>query len=125
MYKSYGKDGQIAIFYRDTHIANFPLGVMKMYDYEQNANKLILDGMRDGMKVKDIIYACKLFCESIRYITWDNLRRKKYKRKEIKLDDYRTFICSLLALVKLKIIDEDDAYLIFSRKAVLKKLRLT
>ena len=82
MYKSFGKDGQIALFYRDIHIANFPLGVMQLDDYKYNANQLILDGMRDGLKVPAIIHACKLFCDSIRYLTWDNNRKKKYKRKE-------------------------------------------
>lgn len=120
MYKSFGKDGQIALFYRDTHIANFPLGVMQLDDYEYNANQLILDGMRDGLKIPDIIQALKLFCESIRYLTWDNNKKKKYKRKEISLEDYRLFLGSLLALVKLKIVDKDDAYMTFSKRAVLK-----
>lgn len=120
MYKSFGKDGQIALFYRDLHIANFPLGVMGIDDYEYNANQLIIDGMKDGLKIPAIIHACKLFCESIRYLTWDNNRKKKYKRKEISLEDYRLFLGSLFALVKLKIIDEDDAYMTFSKRAVLK-----
>ena len=120
MYKSFGKDGQIALFYRDIHIANFPLGVMQLDDYQYNANQLILDGMKDGMKIPEIINALRLFCESIRYITWDNNRKKKYKRKEISLEDYRLFLGSLLALVKLKIVDEEDAYMIFPKRAVLK-----
>jgi len=120
MYKSFGKDGQIALFYRDTHIANFPLGVMGIDDYQHNANLLIIDGMKDGLKIPAIIHACKLFCESIRYLTWDNNRKKKYKRKEISLEDYRLFLGSLFALVKLKIVDEDDAYMTFSKRAVLK-----
>ena len=120
MYKSFGKDGQIALFYRDIHIANFPLGVMQLDDYQYNANQLILDGMKDGLKIPDIIHALRLFCESIRYITWDNNRKKKYKRKEISLEDYRLFLGSLLALVKLKIADEEDAYMIFPKRAVLK-----
>ena len=120
MYKSFGKDGQIALFYRDIHIANFPLGVMQLDDYQYNANQLILDGMKDGLKIPEIINALKLFCESIRYLTWDNNRKKKYKRKEISLEDYRLFLGSLLALVKLKIVDEEDAYMIFPKRAVLK-----
>ena len=120
MYKSFGKDGQIALFYRDIHIANFPLGVMQLDDYQYNANQLILDGMKDGLKIPAIIHACRLFCESIRYLTWDNNRKKKYKRKEISLEDYRLFLGSLLALVKLKIVDEEDAYMIFPKRAVLK-----
>ena len=123
MYNQYGNDGQIAIFYRDEKIANFPLGFMKLRDYQKNAEKLILDGMRDGLKVKEIIYACKLFCESIRCITWTNTRRKKYKQQPISKHDYRLFICSLFALVKLQIVQEDDAFLIFEKKSVLKKQR--
>lgn len=120
MYNKFGKDGQVALFYRNIHIANFPLGVMSMEDYKYNANQLIIDGMRDGLKIPDIIHALKLFCESIRYLTWDNNRKKKYKRKEISLEDYRLFLGSLFALVKLQIVDEDEAYLIVSRNAVLK-----
>jgi hypothetical protein len=123
----YGKDGQVALFYRNIHIANFPLGVMSMEDYKYNANKLILDGMRDGMKIPQIIHALKLFCESIRYLTWDNNKKKKYKRKEISLEDYRLFLGSLFALVKLQIVDEDDAFFIIPKKGVLKsrKKRIT
>lgn len=120
MYNMYGKDGQVALFYRNIHIANFPLGVMSMDDYKYNANQLIIDGMRDGLKIPQIIHALKLFCESIRYLTWDNNRKKKYKRKEISLQDYRLFLGSLFALVKLQIIDEDDAFLIIPKKGVLK-----
>ncbi len=120
MYKKYGKDGQVALYYRDTLICMMPLGVMSMEDYKHNANLLILDGMRDGLKVPNIIHACRLFCESIRYLTWDNNRKKKYKRKEISLEDYRLFLGSLFALVKLKIVDEDDAYMIFTKNAVQK-----
>jgi len=119
----YGKDGQVALFYRNIHIANFPLGVMSMEDYKYNANTLILDGMRDGLKVPAIIHALKLFCESIRYLTWDNNRKKKYKRKEISLEDYRLFLGSLFALVKLQIVDEEDAFIVFTKKAVLKSPR--
>ncbi len=127
MYKKYGKDGQVALYYRDILICMMPLGVMSMEDYKHNANLLILDGMRDGLKVPNIIHACRLFCESIRYLTWDNNKKKKYKRKEISLEDYRLFLGSLFALVKLKIIDEDDAYMIFTKNAVQKsrKKRIT
>ena len=118
MYKQYGKDGQLVIFYRDIHIANFPLGKMKMRDYEYNANQLILNGMKDNLKIPEIIKSLRLFCEGIRYITWKNTKVKKYKRTKIKLEDYRLFICSLLALVKLEIVNVDDAYLIFSYETI-------
>ena len=104
-----GKKGQLTLFYKDILIAGYPLGQMSYHDYQKVADDLIINSMRTAKRnIKQQIFAYRLFCNGIMY--------QKIKKKYISLDDYRMFLACSLALVKLRILDEDDIVFISDRK---------
>lgn len=104
-----GKKGQLTLFYKDILIAGYPLGQMSYHDYQKVADDLIINSMRTAKRnIKQQIFAYRLFCNGIMY--------RKIKKKYISDDDYRMFLGASLALVKLRILDEDDIVFISDRK---------
>ncbi len=76
-------------------------------------NELIIDGMRNGHKIKSLIGQMSGVC----YFTYT---RKKNKKK-ISSFDLQVCLLSMLALAKLEIIDFDDNFLIAPKKKVNQK----
>jgi len=104
-----GKDGSLNLFYKDLYIASYPLGKMKLKDYQDVANDLIITSMRkQNRNIREQIFAYKLFCQS--------MFTRRLKKKKMNVDEHRMFLGCLLALVKLKIEDPDDVILICGRK---------
>tara|TARA_R110000765_G_scaffold414765_1_gene515440 strand:- start:341 stop:694 length:354 start_codon:yes stop_codon:yes gene_type:complete len=104
-----GKKGQLTIFYKEILIAGYPIGQMSYHDYQLVANDLIIDSMRSHKRnMREQILAYRTFCNAILF--------RKLKKKYISEDDYRMFLACSLALVKLKILDEDDIVFISDRK---------
>ena len=107
-----GKKGQLTLFYKDILIAGYPLGQMSYHDYQKVANDLIINSMRSEKRnIKQQIFAYRLFCNGIMY-----QKIKKNKSSCISHNDYRMFLACTLALVKLRILDEDDVVFISDRK---------
>jgi hypothetical protein len=110
-----GKQGSLNLYYKDLYIASYPLGKMKLKDYEEVANDLIVTSMRkQNRNIREQIFAYKFFCQS--------MLTKRIKKKKMSLDDHRMFLGCLLALVKLKIYEPDDVMLICKRKKKNKKI---
>ena len=98
-----GKKGQLTIFYKEILIAGYPIGQMSYHDYQ------LIDSMRSHKRnMREQILAYRTFCNAILF--------RKLKKKYISEDDYRMFLACSLALVKLKILDEDDIVFISDRK---------
>ena len=107
-----GKKGQLTIFYKEILIAGYPIGQMSYHDYQLVANDLIIDSMRSHKRnMREQILAYRTFCNAILF-----RKLKKNKSTCISEDDYRMFLACSLALVKLKILDEDDIVFISDRK---------
>ena len=104
-----GKSGQLTLFYKDILIAGYPLGQLTYQHYQEFANDLIIKSMRwEKRNIREQIFAYKLFCNTILV--------RKLKKKYISFEDYRMFLATSLALVKLRILDEDDVVFITDRK---------
>tara|TARA_R110000796_G_scaffold17535_1_gene53828 strand:- start:4295 stop:4642 length:348 start_codon:yes stop_codon:yes gene_type:complete len=104
-----GKTGQLTLFYKDILIAGYPLGRSSYQHYQDFANDLIIKSMRwEKRNIREQIFAYKLFCNTI--------LNRKLKKKYISDDEYRMFLATSLALVKLRILDEDDVVFITDRK---------
>ena len=110
-----GKQGSLNLYYKDLYIASYPLGKIKLKDYEEIANDLIITSMRKQKRnIREQIFAYKLFCQS--------MLTKRIKKKKMTIDDHRMFLGCILALVKFKIEDPDDVMLICPRKKKSKKI---
>tara|TARA_R110000744_G_scaffold120181_6_gene223965 strand:- start:1463 stop:1810 length:348 start_codon:yes stop_codon:yes gene_type:complete len=104
-----GKKGQLTLFYKEILIAGYPIGKMSYLDYQKVADDLIINSMRSEKRnIKQQIFAYRFFCNGIFF--------RKLKKKYISLDDYRMFLACTLALVKLRILDEEDVVFIQPRK---------
>lgn len=111
-----GKNGSICIYWGNESLllAGFPLSKNKPVEfYKKMANDLIIDGMRNGHKIKELIQQMMGVCH-FTYV------RKKNKKK-ISSFDLQVCFLSMLALAKLEIIDFDDNFLIAKRKKVNQK----
>lgn len=111
-----GKNGSICMYWGNESLllAGFELSKNKPVEfYKKMANDLIVDGMRNGHKIKSLIGQMMGVC----HFTYT---RKKNKQK-ISTFDLQVCLLSMLALVKLEIIDFDDNFLIAKRKKVNQK----
>lgn len=99
----------LVLFYKDLLIGSYPLTDLKTYErYKYQGEYLILKSLKENIKIKSQIKTYLLFCNQI-------LRRKQDKLG-IWRSDYEMFLSCIFALIKLKIIDEDDSILIISKK---------
>jgi hypothetical protein len=110
-----GCDGSLNLYYKELLISSFPLTKKKTFErYKYQGEYLILESMKQNKNIKLIIYTLTLFCNQI-------YSRKKNKQP-IRRSDHELFLSSLFALMKLKIIDNDElnGYLIMPRKKLSK-----
>lgn len=106
-----GCDGSLNLYYKGLLISSFALTKKKTFDvYKYQGEHFILTSMKDNINIKRIIYTSTYFCNLI-------YRRKKNK-EPIRRSDHEMFIGCLFALMKLKIIqnDESNGYLIMPKK---------
>tara|TARA_R110000737_G_C14356509_1_gene446108 strand:- start:271 stop:633 length:363 start_codon:yes stop_codon:yes gene_type:complete len=104
-----GSEGSMVLFYKDMLIGGFPLGKFNKYkDYQEQANVLIVESLRLNKPIKFQIKGYVRICN----LMYD----KKVQGKKISGYDFQLFSASLLSLVKLKILDEDDVVFIAGRK---------
>jgi len=106
-----GSKGSLSLFYKDLLIGSYPLTKKKDYHrYKYQGEYLILKTMNENknMSIKKQIYTYTYFINSI------------YKRKKENLNiwrsDYELFLSCMFALIKLKILDEDDSIFIMPKK---------
>lgn len=105
-----GCNGSLTLYYKGLLISSFPLTNKKTFErYKYQGEYLILESMKENKKIKDIIYTLTYFCNMI-------YNRKKNK-KAIYRSDHQLFLSSIFALLKLKIIENDNenGYLIMPR----------
>ena len=103
-----GSKGNISLFYKGKLISNFPLTKKKKFeDYLYQGEYVIKQSKKNPILVQ--IDAYKKFCDLMYYRKNNNL--------PIYRSDHELFLGSLMALLRLKIIDNDDnnGYLIMSR----------
>ena len=110
-----GKNGSLNLFFKDLLIGSYPLSEKKTYErYKYQGEYLILKSMRENINIPFQIKTYLLFCNNI-------LRRKKNKLN-IWRSDYEMFLSCIFALMKLKILDDEDCVFIAPKKK--KKLML-
>jgi hypothetical protein len=111
-----GCDGSLNLYYKGLLISSFPLTKKKTFKrYEYQGQYLILKSMREKLNIKQIIFTLTHFCKLI------HIRKKN--KKPIRRSDHEYFISCLFALLKLKIIDNDESngYLVMpSKKSILR-----
>ncbi len=103
-----GKDGTICTYWNDLLISSLPLGNKKVKDYEDATNRFILQSLKKDINIKDLIMYARAFCNTV--------FKKKIKKERIDRDEHHAFNMSLLALIRLNQIEEDDVTLICPRK---------
>ena len=109
-----GSDGSLNLYYKGLLISSFALTKKKTFDvYKYQGEHFILTSMKENIKVKEIIYTCTYFCNLI-------YTRKKNKQA-IRKSDHELFLGTLFALMKLKIIenDESNGYLVMPKKKII------
>ena len=99
----------LVLFFKDLLIGSYPLNDLKTYErYKEQGNLLILESLKANIPIKSQIYTYILFCNQI-------LRRKK-EGLGIWGSDYQMLLNCIFALIKLKILEEDDSVLIVRKK---------
>tara|TARA_R110000803_G_scaffold118639_8_gene187027 strand:- start:899 stop:1195 length:297 start_codon:yes stop_codon:yes gene_type:complete len=82
-------------------ISNYPLTEWETIDrYKYQGNYLILKSLKDNLNLKAIIKMCFHFCNLI--------HKRKLNNQAVYRSDHNLFISCFFALMKLKIIEEDD-----------------
>ncbi len=107
----YGSEGSLNLYYKGLLVSSFALTKKKPFEsYQYQGEYLILRSMRDNYNIKRIIYTFTDFCNS-------TYKRKKNKQA-IRRGDHEMFLGCLFALMKLKIIENDNenGYLIMPKK---------
>lgn len=95
-----GKEGSMCFYYKDILISGFALSKKKTPDaYLYQGDHLIKQSK--GINIKKQIEAYLYFCNVI--------YERKIKKRRIKREDHIYFISCLSALLRLKIIENDDA----------------
>jgi hypothetical protein len=104
-----GKNGSMCLYWKDLLICSFPLGRYDYEHYKKEGDELIIQSMRmKGYNIKRQIFQYMLTCNSI--------YNKKVKKQKIPSMDMYLFRITLMALIKLKIIDEEDVVFIAPRR---------
>jgi len=109
-----GTEGTLCLFWNDKLISSAPLSKKKNIDYYKNkANDLIVDSLRSGYNMKEIITILHQLCVST-YL-------KKTKINKLDTEGHAMFRDCILSLVKLELLDFDDVCLICPRKKLSRK----
>lgn len=109
-----GTKGCLCIYWNDLLIAGFPLSKRNPYDrYKLSAEDLILDALRKGRNMKDLIHQFTSIC----HMTY----MKKKDKKKISSFDLQVCCHCILALIRLQIHDEDDLVLIAPKRKSVKR----
>tara|TARA_Y100000592_G_scaffold100911_1_gene183662 strand:- start:1465 stop:1836 length:372 start_codon:yes stop_codon:yes gene_type:complete len=106
-----GCDGSLNLYYKGLLISSFALTKKKTFDrYEYQGQYLILKSMRENLNIKQIKLTLTYFC--------DIIYKRKLNKQPIRRSDHEYFISCLFGLLKLKVIDNDEAngYLIMPRR---------
>ena len=106
-----GINGSLNLYYKGLLISSFALTNKKTFEkYQYQGQHLILKCMKENFNIKVMIKAFTEFCNII--------YRRKYNKLSIRRSDHEYFLSSLFALMKLKIIDNDESngYLIMPKK---------
>ena len=110
-----GRDGCICLYWGPERllISSIPIGI-DQYDYYRGvANEMIVDGLRDGKTMKEIITGCHTLC--------DVVYSRKLRKEKISSESHQYFWASILALIKMNMIDEEEYTLRCGRKKRKKK----
>ena len=100
-----GSEGSLTLFFKDQLISSYPLSKRNTYErYKYQGEYLILQSMRKKIKIKQQIFTYTFFC--------NQMIRLKNEGKSIRESDGEMFLTSIFALIKLKILDEDDCIFI-------------
>lgn len=94
-----GSEGSICIFYKGLLISSFPLSKKKTLDkYLYQGDYIIKESKHINIKqqIKTYLYFCNII-----YI-------KKKKKYPIYRSDHQLFLSCVMALIRLKIIDNDN-----------------
>lgn len=104
-----GKEGTLCLYWNDKLISSAPLSKKKNIDYyKEKANDMIVDSLRSGYNMKEIIKVLHQLCVST-YL-------KKIKINKLDTEGHAMFRDCLLSLIKLELLDFDDVCLICPRK---------
>jgi hypothetical protein len=106
-----GSDGSLNLYYKSLLISSFPLTKKKSFErYQYQGEYLILETMKQNINIKKMIYTFTLFCNSI--------YKRKLNKLPIRRSDHNSFLSCLFALMKLRIIENNDqnGYLVMGRK---------
>jgi len=106
-----GKQGSYNLFYKNLFMSSYPIHNARMIEgYNNQGIVLIEQSLRINKSLKEQIKIYKLFCNCI--------YNKKKNKEKICTDDHKCFLNCFLALMKLKVIQEDDenGILIMGRK---------
>ncbi len=112
-----GADGTLCLFWADILISGFPLGSYNYQYYKDIATKLITDSLRENISIDKQIKAYHRFCDLI----WN----KKIRGKRINSENHQYFMASVLALVKLRKLDEDEVVFVAPRKKTKKLSKMS
>ncbi len=103
-----GKDGTICTYWNDLLISSLPLGNKQVKHYEDATNRFILQSLKKNIKMNDLIIYARSYCFTV--------FKKKIQKQRIDRDEHHAFNMSLLALIRLNQVKEDDVTLICPRK---------
>jgi hypothetical protein len=109
-----GTEGTLCLFWNDKLISSAPLSKKKnIHYYKEKANDMIVDSLRSGYSMKEIIEVLHQLCVST-YL-------KKTKINKLDTEGHDMFRNCLLSLIKLELLDFDDVCLIAPRKKLSRK----
>ncbi len=60
-----GKNGCLCLYWKDILISGFPIGRNSLEDYIYTGEYMIVDGMRKGKKIPELLFTLRGFCECI------------------------------------------------------------
>ena len=103
-----GRNGSMVLFWKDLLMCGFPISLYTYEDYKKMSDELIVDGLRNNVKIETQIKSYSGYC--------DILHLKKLKNKRINSEEYDCFRLSAMALIKLQLIDEDEVVFITEPK---------
>ena len=104
-----GKNGSINFYWKDIFLTSFPLGNIDLEYYQKQAEVMIINAMREGKKMSQMIPICQNYCKLFYH-------RRHVKKVRVRDEDHQFFAICVLALIRLEIIDFDDHILIMKKK---------
>ena len=104
-----GTEGSLCIYYKGDLISGFPLSKKRKLDHYLNQGEYLIKKSK-GMNILTQIETYIHFCNVI--------HKRKIERRTIRRTDHQLFISCLFALIRLRVIEDDDmnGYYCFPRK---------